>query len=1556
MSVPTNNVYRLLNKGSQETANVQYHRMDDKANIHQFRWRNRDNEKWLIIPIPDDEGVVRVVNVNSGKVMEVADSSKDDKANVQQYHWKDEDHQKWNLIDAGDGYYRLVNKNSGKVLDVAQSGDDAGNIQQYTWHDGDNQLWKIEKVAEEFVAGEWAVEVSNGRFLSQDEKRSKPDTHSAIGSQQKIQFNFVSSTPAGQSVVEVMYTNHNRLLGTDNGQVILTAENPGGKRPSWTMIPEGEYRFSLRTADNQYLGYDEKGDDFSLVTHGRRQKFTLLLRIVEDAADVGSLMPGEIALYQSKNYTGNAIVLHDDFARLSLVDDFDNTASSIRVGPDTAATVYMKENYQGTEMDVFGNVPNLEDTAADSSTIIGVLRGEVETVLGLAVGNDTISSVKVGVASLQPYKGNWAVQLVNQSKTVIVNKNSLKMLHVDGGSRDDKANVNQDHWRDITSEMWAIEPVDDTYVRIVNHNSGKVLDVVGASTENKANVQQYTWNKGDNQKWELEAVPGGYYQISNKNSGKVLEVANSSTKDHGNVQQNKATGADNQLWQIITLPKYLNVTKDKDSLSTDQHIHSNTEFNITEKGNGKDGKRKVIIEYPKKGQYVGIDDEELAIIKEETTWLLVEEGDRLFSLQDPDSQKWVHYHEDKDRFSLKGYDDRQVFCLAVKVADHHCLVGALEHQEIAFYADKNYQGKTWVFYQQFADISFVIDFHESVSSVRLGPGTQAVLFKEDFFSGNTFELMTDIPDLGDKTITADAIHSLQTYTVVPPEARQVTIMNAVSQDYTTDKNDKLQEFTTYRSTIQLPHEVRKVLIAATEKVTISIAEKEHTVDAIKTVEVKPDTLSQIIVNVTPDSLSKPALKMRTDTMPINEYFFVYPDQDMHAQMNNMQKGALWQLVDQKKYDESTIDDVQTGMSQLTSLLTYDEARFSIGSHHLRTIKAENMQDAHWRLDLGKTPRYTPLSLDEALQINQQATEFVDLDRQLAQSSWWDRFKQKAIDVTHIVIHTVKKKLKEGVQKIIKEAKATIHFIEDGIHKAVQFTVQLAEHVGQLVETILDKIQVALTKFVEFLQFVFDWEDIKQVHDALVQVTNYGLDFLIEQLGKAEKPITDFLQGVEDTIDSTFESMIQQLTDDPKPMMSKPLNNSATEKSGWLMAKVSDNSHHATHSLTTFSLDSTQSLFQEIFNSLSAAADNSHVKDAFSQAGQFIEEAFSNGLLDNLNYLLAGLLEALKGSIEFLAATGANLIQDLLKLAEKVLQEIKDLLNKSIDIPLIGALYKKYVGGDLTFLNLSIWLLAVPATIMSKLLNIELPFDDDLFTAQTAVQTSKKQSKPTITDKIVTWSQRIVYPASFIILAPTVPVLDIIGSMNTTLSLPGGGRILQMQTYMRDIILPQVQITGKVLSGLAVFLEIVQLGITWAGPGRAAATGQAVAASDWLFAGSVTPFPLFDIFFLAMNWATSYSIPEDTGPMLDNLFGALSLFLIGLTAFGSENIKGTDKIKLAVYNGLPITAEFSQFLRTETSLVDSEGTDLVALLIIDAVALLGTAVIGFVFAGLDIVNG
>ncbi|MBH8556392.1 RICIN domain-containing protein, partial [Nostocaceae cyanobacterium CENA357] len=119
----------------------------------------------------------------------------------------------------------------------------------------------------------------------------------------------------------------------------------------------------------------------------------------------------------------------------------------------------------------------------------------------------------------------------------LIAKNSGKVLQVNGGNKDDGANVDQWTKQNVDHHKWQLKDAGDGYFYLIAKHSGKALAVTGGSTADGANVLQWTLQQLDHFKFKLENAGDGYFYLIAKHSGKAVAVTGGSTADGANVLQ-----------------------------------------------------------------------------------------------------------------------------------------------------------------------------------------------------------------------------------------------------------------------------------------------------------------------------------------------------------------------------------------------------------------------------------------------------------------------------------------------------------------------------------------------------------------------------------------------------------------------------------------------------------------------------------------------------------------------------------------------------------------------------------------------------------------------------------------------------------------------------------------------------------------------------------------------------------------------------------------------------------------------------------------------------------
>jgi hypothetical protein len=134
----------------------------------------------------------------------------------------------------------------------------------------------------------------------------------------------------------------------------------------------------------------------------------------------------------------------------------------------------------------------------------------------------------------------------------IVNRNSGKVLDVQGVSQQDNALITQYQYVGGYNQQWLITATADGYYKFVSRNSGKVIENAGSNTSG-TKIIQYTSNTGTHQQWAMTSLGNGYFKITNRSSGMALDVPGSSLNDGVGIIQYPYTGGNNQQWQVVDI-------------------------------------------------------------------------------------------------------------------------------------------------------------------------------------------------------------------------------------------------------------------------------------------------------------------------------------------------------------------------------------------------------------------------------------------------------------------------------------------------------------------------------------------------------------------------------------------------------------------------------------------------------------------------------------------------------------------------------------------------------------------------------------------------------------------------------------------------------------------------------------------------------------------------------------------------------------------------------------------------------------------------------------------
>jgi uncharacterized protein YgiM (DUF1202 family) len=432
-------------------------------------------------------------------------------------------------------------------------------------------------------------------------------------------------------------------------------------------------------------------------------------------------------------------------------------------------------------------------------------------------------------------------------------------------------------------------------------------------------------------------------------------------------------------WAIeVSTGLYLSVGE-AGALATSPTVSDRECFRITDTVEASPGRRTMAFslrnslneknEMPEGPQPVTLDDLQNIILIEEP-----EAGFRKFSLLTP-ADEWICYHPDENQFlKTETYEERTIFCQAIKIAEDESQVGELLMGEVALFENPAYWGKAWVFYADYADFERVVDLNEEVSSIQLGPLTCATIYREAQFRADDplagkQDVLANLASLEMEQVGEDQISSLRIWRIVPPEGLDVSFTCSLSQDFR-KTSGKFEEYSAYRTILRLPPTVESVQVWTTDETDIEVDDRVYHVDEDHPVELKPNLISCLMITTdavpasqdgTPrGSLSAPGLKIRTNNMLPNERIIIYPDREVHERLANMKEDDLWNAAytDKDGVQHPVIKDrspekradVASAQNMITRVMSTVKYATDPSGGIEQNISPEGLQGKAWALD------------------------------------------------------------------------------------------------------------------------------------------------------------------------------------------------------------------------------------------------------------------------------------------------------------------------------------------------------------------------------------------------------------------------------------------------------------------------------------------------------------------------------------------------------------------------------------------------------------------------------
>ena len=316
-----------------------------------------------------------------------------------------------------------------------------------------------------------------------------------------------------------------------------------------------------------------------------------------------------------------------------------------------------------------------------------------------------------------------------------------------------------------------------------------------------------------------------------------------------------------------------------------------------------------------------------------------------------------------------------------------------------------------------------------------------------------------------------------------------------------------------------------------------------------------------------------------------------------------------------------------------------------------------------------------------------------------------------------IIEALEKGLEKAFEFYVDVFESAAEFFINLGSRVVKFVIETAEQVFRVINWLLKEILgIDLEKVIEWLGFIFNWGDMVKTHDVFVNVSNQFMKYGSVKIGEVEKRVNSFFEDMKRQArklgpiqdgDKGLQSEQDRLTEERSPKARDAAGFINTPSGNWAnyqmlhggvlegMSGSSINSPFggAIEGFTVFYNDILQPTMTSIGDTLETLAGD-------------IAKAFEDGRLtanDIIRQLGADVVVGLIDAFQKITVGMVKLMSDLL-------DSITRMLNKEIHIPFLSALYERVVGRPLSILSGFSLLVAIPSTVLYKIISGHAPFE------------------------------------------------------------------------------------------------------------------------------------------------------------------------------------------------------------------------------------------------------
>lgn len=296
------------------------------------------------------------------------------------------------------------------------------------------------------------------------------------------------------------------------------------------------------------------------------------------------------------------------------------------------------------------------------------------------------------------------------------------------------------------------------------------------------------------------------------------------------------------------------------------------------------------------------------------------------------------------------------------------------------------------------------------------------------------------------------------------------------------------------------------------------------------------------------------------------------------------------------------------------------------------------------------------------------------------------------------------------------ARAIKHAVEYVIHlgeRIIKTVVKTVKEVAEVLKTVLENVIGAVVDFVkkvyDFLKVLFNFQNILRTNRVMRHFINESLSFasdssdifrgrIIDKLSRVNQEIDNYLADFEQNVlkNGTLSAANKQAADNGLP----PIR--ATYMQDHLINGLASESRTVSEKN-----DLDLSIPQEILDRIIDFGQQ-HERD-LKHIGDALVDVLEGLTTFNIDKVLIGFTELIRELVDDAFSLIELVINILFDIIKATLDQLKDLMNTALHIPIVSDIYKFITGEELTLLNVATIIPAFLGTIVVELTTGRPPF-------------------------------------------------------------------------------------------------------------------------------------------------------------------------------------------------------------------------------------------------------